>query len=110
IDEGHECSLRIGDLLEMLAEPIDRSFTLESWQEPRLQPGTNVIEVENLHVEYLTAHGKHKQGLDRISLSLRYGETIGVAGSSGSGKSTWLKVLLRLIHPCGGKVLLGGVP
>jgi ATP-binding cassette subfamily B protein len=110
IDEGHECSLRVGDLLEMLAEPIDLSFTLETWREPRQEPGKPVIEVENLKVDYTTAHGKHKLGLDGISLSIRYGETIGVAGSSGSGKSTWLKVLLRLTHPCGGSVRLGGAP
>src|SRR5262249_27608566 len=41
---------------------------------------------------------------------IRHGETIGVAGRSGSGKSTWLRVLMRLTHPCGGKVFLGGVP
>jgi ATP-binding cassette subfamily B protein len=109
IDEGHECSLRVGDLLEMLAEPIDRSFILESWREPRLEPGQPVIEVADLRVEYTTAHGKHKLGLDGISLKVRYGETIGVAGSSGSGKSTWLKVLLRLTHPACGTVRLGRV-
>jgi ATP-binding cassette subfamily B protein len=110
IDEGHECSLRVGDLLEMLAEPIDRSFTLETWREPRLEPGKPVIEVETLKVDYTTVHGKHKLGLDGISLSIRYGETIGVAGSSGCGKSTWLKVLLRLTHPCRGSARLGGAP
>jgi ATP-binding cassette subfamily B protein len=110
LDEGHECSLRVGDLLEMLSTPIDRSFTLESWQEPRLVPQRPVIEVQELHVEYQTPGGKCKRGLDGISLAIRYGETVGVAGSSGCGKSTWLKVLLRLVHPQSGKVLLGGVP
>ena len=43
-------------------------------------------------------------------MSIRHGETIGVAGRSGSGKSTWIKVLLRLTHPCGGAAYLGGVP
>ena len=45
-----------------------------------------------------------------MSLNIRYGETIGVAGRSGSGKSTWIKVLLRLAHPCQGHVYLGGAP
>jgi ATP-binding cassette, subfamily B, bacterial len=43
-------------------------------------------------------------------LSIRYGETIGVAGRSGSGKSTWIKVLLRLTHACAGTAYLGGSP
>jgi ATP-binding cassette subfamily B protein len=33
-----------------------------------------------------------------------------VAGRSGSGKSTWIKCLLRLTHPVGGTMMLGGVP
>jgi len=43
-------------------------------------------------------------------MDLRHGQTIGVAGRSGSGKSTWLRVLMRLTHPSGGSAWLGGVP
>src|SRR5262249_55111775 len=57
-----------------------------------------------------TPEFQRKRALDGVSLSIRYGETIGVAGRSGGGKSTWIKVLLRLIHPCSGSVRLGGVP
>jgi ATP-binding cassette subfamily B protein len=45
-----------------------------------------------------------------VDLEIRPGETIGVAGRSGCGKSTWLKVLMRLLHPDGGRVALMGVP
>jgi ATP-binding cassette subfamily B protein len=110
LDEGHENSLRVGDLLNMLAEPVDRSFATVTGQQPELQPKAHVLVVENLQAEYMTAEGKRVRALDGISLGIRYGETIGVAGRSGSGKSTWLKVLLRLTHPCGGNVLVGGVP
>ena len=37
IDEAHESSLRMGDLLEMLAEPTDRSFQPSEVREPRLE-------------------------------------------------------------------------
>ena len=110
LDEGHEASLRVGDLLEMLGEPVDRSFTTSATRHPELHPGRPGIEIDNLHVEYKTPEGDLKPALDGVSLSIRYGETIGVAGRSGSGKSTWIKVLLRLIHPLGGSVKLGGVP
>lgn len=43
-----------------------------------------------------------------LSLAIRHGETIGIAGRSGSGKSTWIKVLLRLIHAQAGEIVLGG--
>jgi ATP-binding cassette subfamily B protein len=45
-----------------------------------------------------------------VSVTIRHGETIGVAGRSGCGKSTWLRVLMRLTHPCSGNAWLGGVP
>jgi ATP-binding cassette subfamily B protein len=45
-----------------------------------------------------------------VSLSVRHGETLGVAGRSGGGKSTWLRILLRLTHPHGGGAWFGGVP
>jgi len=109
LDEGHESSLQVGDLLEMLAEPEDRSFQTTSPTEPRLVPGEPVIEFENLVVEYLTTQQAAVRALDGISLTIRHGETIGVAGRSGGGKSTWLKVLLRLTHPHSGCMRLGGV-
>ncbi len=110
LDEGHEASLRVGDLLEMLHQPVDASFVVKEPRRPRLIAGAPVVALENLSVEYLTPDGQHKRALEGLNLTIRYGETIGVAGPSGAGKSTWIKVLLRLTHPCGGAVYLGGVP
>ena len=55
LDEGHEASLRVGDLLEMLGQPVDNSFVVKERREPKLIPGAPVITAENLTVEYLTA-------------------------------------------------------
>jgi ATP-binding cassette subfamily B protein len=38
------------------------------------------------------------------------GETVEAAGPSGAGKSSWLRALLRLAHPCGGELVVGGIP
>ena len=53
-----------------------------------------------------------KRALDGVNLTIyQAGETIGVAGRSGCGKSTWLKVMMRLTHPSARPmVMLGGVP
>lgn len=111
MDEGHEAGLRVGDLLQMLREPMDASFcSTPNGVEPRLELGQPVIEIENLFVDYYTAEGQCRRALDGINLSIKHGETIGIAGPSGSGKSTWIKVLLRLIHAQQGKVRLAGVP
>jgi ATP-binding cassette subfamily B protein len=110
LDEGHESSLRGGDLLEMLAEPLDPSFTVPRPNEPQLISGEPALAVEDLVVEYTTPQGKRLHAVDHLSLTIRHGETIGIAGRSGCGKSTFLRVLLRLVHPDRGTILLGGVP
>jgi ATP-binding cassette subfamily B protein len=110
LDEGHEASLRVGDLMEMLNEPQDHSFDTPQRMEPQPVNGRPIIELDNLVVNYTTANGSPVKALDGVSLSIRHGETIGVAGRSGCGKSTWLKVLLRLTHPELGFAKFGGVP
>jgi ATP-binding cassette subfamily B protein len=110
IDEGHESSLRVGDLLDILGTPTDPSFDTPAAREPDLDVPGPVIRVEDLRVEYVTADGRRQPALGGIGLAIHRGERVGIAGRSGSGKSTWLKVLLRLTHPCDGRVWLGGLP
>ncbi|HEY7155556.1 MAG TPA: ABC transporter ATP-binding protein [Gemmataceae bacterium] len=110
LDEGHESSLRVGDLLEMLAEPLDPSFTVPRPSEPRLRPGEPAVVVEDLVVEHTTPQGKRVHAVDHLSLAIRHGETIGIAGRSGCGKSTFLHGLLRLLHANRGTIWLGGAP
>jgi ATP-binding cassette, subfamily B, bacterial len=108
VDEGHECSLMVADLMDMLKQPPDRSFSAVEVREPVVESHRPIIEIEDLIVEYDTAN-VIKRGLDGVSTAIRHGETIGLAGPSGGGKTTWLRVLLRLTHPTAGRVRIGGV-
>jgi ATP-binding cassette subfamily B protein len=110
LDEAHESSLHVGQLLDLLAEPVDPSFTAATVREPRLRPGEPAFAVEDLRVDYRTDDGEGRRALRGVTLAVRHGETLGVAGRSGGGKTTWLRVLLRLAHPSGGRAWLGGVP
>ncbi len=110
IDEGHECSLKVADLLDLLEEPVDRSFRPVEVREPRIDGSVPLFVAEGLRVDYQTRDGGVKRALDGVNLTIHAGETIGVAGRSGCGKSTWLKVMMRLTHPSAGHVMLGGVP
>jgi peptide/nickel transport system ATP-binding protein len=71
----------------------------------------DVLRVEGLSVRYHTAGGAVRAA-DGITFGLRPGERLGVAGESGSGKSTMALALLRLIKPPGrieaGSVWLDG--
>ncbi len=62
--------------------------------------GTDVLRVEDLRVYYRTDRGPVK-AVDGISFSLRQGERFGLAGESGSGKSTTALAIMRLIQPPG---------
>jgi ATP-binding cassette, subfamily B, bacterial len=110
LDDGHECSLQVGILLDLLNQPTDRSFELTQPVEPTLADGQPLVVVEDLHLEYPLADGRKRSALAGTSLEVFHGETIGVAGRSGGGKTSWLRVLLRLAHPTRGRVLLGAVP
>jgi len=46
--------------------------------------------------------------LDKVSFSIKHGETFGIIGPNGSGKSTLLKLIANIIQPTGGKIVSNG--
>src|SRR3990167_3356249 len=63
----------------------------------------NKLEVQDLHKRY----GNH-EALKGISLAAKAGDVISIIGSSGSGKSTFLRCINLLEQPHAGKILLNG--
>ena len=58
----------------------------------------NILEVTNLEVSS-TAHGRTVTPVDGVSLAIRPGEALGIAGESGSGKSLTLRSIVGLLPP-----------
>src|SRR5690349_7853401 len=46
--------------------------------------------------------------LREINLSIRQGESVGIIGANGSGKSTFLKIISRITPPSSGEVFIYG--
>lgn len=48
--------------------------------------------------------------LDRVALTIRHGQSVGIVGATGAGKSTLVDLLLGLLTPTAGRVLVDGLP
>ncbi len=74
----------------------------------------HMVEVHNLSMEFVKRDrkfGQQKQrirAIDNVSLEIFQGETMGVVGESGCGKTTLGRCLLRLLEPVSGKVIFDG--
>ncbi len=73
----------------------------------------NLVEVQNLKQYFPVASGLFKKSyvkaVDDVSFAIRKGETLGLVGESGCGKTTTGRTILRLYEPTGGKIIYDGV-
>ena len=67
------------------------------------------LEVRFDHVSFAYAAGGRK-ALDDVDLTIAARQRVAVVGETGSGKTTFAKLVTRLMDPTDGRVLIGGVP
>ncbi len=78
------------------------------------QPVNNLVEVSDLKMYFpiytgiFRRHTGDVKAVDGVSFNIREGETLGLVGESGCGKSTVGRALLRLYEPTAGSVMISG--
>ncbi len=90
---------RVREMTDLQPEVIDGARDLE--------PSSTGVKVEFENVRFAYEPG-HQDVLKGITFSLQPGETLGVLGRTGSGKTTLIRLLFRLYDATAGKVLLNG--
>src|SRR3954469_8262754 len=92
------------------------------WEEGHHAPDTQTVAegtaplltVKNLHVHFPVRRGilartvDHIRAVDDVSFNVYRGQTLGLVGESGCGKTTTGRAILRLIEPTAGQVLYEG--
>ena len=71
----------------------------------------NILEVRDLKTHFTVSKGREKhivRAVDGVSFTVKRGETLGLVGESGCGKSTVGRTIMRFYKPAGGRIVFDG--
>src|SRR3990170_1532592 len=71
-------------------------------------PGQKLLEIDNLQTHFFTAAGVVR-AVDGVSYTVHTGETLGVVGESGCGKSVTALSIMRLVADPPGRIVGGAI-
>ncbi|PNV60301.1 dipeptide/oligopeptide/nickel ABC transporter ATP-binding protein [Clostridium sp. chh4-2] len=69
----------------------------------------NVLSVKDLHIHYITRNMGTCRAVNGVSFNLAGGETLGLVGETGAGKTTIARGIMRLVSDPPGKIISGSI-
>jgi len=100
IQRGGASLKRINQILEVEPE-------ISNGESPRDVPIFKELTVNSLNY---TFHGSGDSVINDLTLTLRAGETLGILGKTGSGKTTFIRLLPRILESEEGQIHYNGIP
>lgn len=73
-----------------------------------LQEADTILEVKDLCKYFKVGRKQTLKAVDHVNLSLKRGETLGLVGESGCGKTTCGRTMMKLYEPTSGRVFFEG--
>ncbi|TYG91735.1 hypothetical protein ES288_A12G285900v1 [Gossypium darwinii] len=86
--------------------PSEAPEVIEENRPPSNWPAVGKVEIRDLQIRYRPDAPLVLRG---ISCTFQGGHKIGIVGRTGSGKTTLISALFRLVEPTGGKILVDGI-
>ncbi len=99
VQKANGAMVRVLDLMAIEPKVVDEGTVSPP-------PGPLTVRFDHVDFEY----GDDQPVLRDVALELGAGRSVGIVGRTGSGKTTFSRLVLRLVEPTRGVVLLGGVP
>ncbi len=93
--------------IRRIQEVLNETPDLHNPEQPVMEVKDGAIDFD--HVNFSYKHGSGKNALSDIDLHIKSGETIGVIGGTGSGKSSLVNLICRLYDVDQGSVKVGGL-
>ena len=105
VQKANGAMVRVLDLLEVRATIVDAGTTSPP-------PGALGVSCRDVSFDYgdVDEDGNERLILRDLDLDIAPGRSVGVVGRTGSGKTTFSRLLLRLVEPTSGTLSIGGVP
>ncbi len=99
VQKANGAMIRVADLMAIRPNVLD---------DGDISPPVGPLSITASAVDF--DYGDDRPVLADVDLHIGAGRSVGIVGRTGSGKTTFSRLVLRLVEPTGGTIELGGVP